>query len=270
MISRRHLIVLLSSAFALALPVAGAHAAPGGASPDALTLPGSPDVLVRIGNPLLNADANGISIAVRASALLRGRLRIDGTAPPTPSGVRIERLDASGAWIAVASAAVAADGSFHALWRPNRVGSIQLRAVTGDTPVDAPVDASGSSATVSAGTQIAAPQVGITVYRSGLASWYGGAEMAGTNTACGVVLAAGTLGVAHRTLPCGTPVVLYRRGRTLVVPVIDRGPYVRGRTWDLTRATFRALAGGSEGLLTLGALPLAVPPAPPAPVPAPG
>ena len=45
------------------------------------------------------------------------------------------------------------------------------------------------------------------------------------------------MGVAHRTLPCGT-LVTFRNpanGRQVTVPVIDRGPYVAGRTWDMSR-----------------------------------
>ena len=43
------------------------------------------------------------------------------------------------------------------------------------------------------------------------------------------------VGVAHRTLPCGTLVTFRYKGRVVTVPVVDRGPYVAGRTWDLTR-----------------------------------
>ena len=46
------------------------------------------------------------------------------------------------------------------------------------------------------------------------------------------------MGVAHRSLPCGT-LVTFRNptnGRQVTVPVIDRGPYVAGRTWDMSRA----------------------------------
>jgi rare lipoprotein A (peptidoglycan hydrolase) len=56
----------------------------------------------------------------------------------------------------------------------------------------------------------------------------------GDPLACGGTLAAGQQGVAHRTLPCGTKVELRRRGRTITTRVIDRGPYVSGRTFDLT------------------------------------
>jgi rare lipoprotein A (peptidoglycan hydrolase) len=46
-----------------------------------------------------------------------------------------------------------------------------------------------------------------------------------------------------------------------VVPVIDRGPFVKGRSWDLTKATHTAL-GGDDGLIRVGALPMPAPPAP--------
>lgn len=71
----------------------------------------------------------------------------------------------------------------------------------------------------------------------------------GEPLACGGVLGPEQLGVASRTLPCGTPVTIAYRGRVVTVPVIDRGPYVEGRTWDLTGATAEAL--GFPGLATV-------------------
>ena len=73
------------------------------------------------------------------------------------------------------------------------------------------------------------------------ATWYGpGFE--GNTMACGGTYRRDTVAVAHRTLPCGTLVEFRHRGRTLVVPVRDRGPYgVPGRDWDLTRAACQAL-----------------------------
>ena len=53
-------------------------------------------------------------------------------------------------------------------------------------------------------------------------------------TACGVLYTRTVVGVAHRTLPCGSLVAFTYRGRTVIAPVIDRGPYVAGRTWDLS------------------------------------
>jgi rare lipoprotein A len=73
------------------------------------------------------------------------------------------------------------------------------------------------------------------------ASWYGGPSMWGRQTACGKTLRPRTLGVAHKSLPCGTTVKFVYRGRVLVTQVIDRGPYVKGRAWDLTQAASEAL-----------------------------
>ena len=55
------------------------------------------------------------------------------------------------------------------------------------------------------------------------------------------------LGVAHRTLPCGTRVAILHEGRELVVPVVDRGPFNAGYDWDLTQATADALGFTASG-----------------------
>jgi len=81
-----------------------------------------------------------------------------------------------------------------------------------------------------------------------IASWYG-PGFYGNRTACGQTYTPEIVGVAHRTLPCGTLVVIEYRGRTMTVPVIDRGPYVAGRTLDLSHATH--LAMGCPDLCTL-------------------
>lgn len=67
------------------------------------------------------------------------------------------------------------------------------------------------------------------------ASWYG-PGFYGNRTACGLAYTKTILGVAHRSLPCGTLVEFRnpKNGRTEIVPVIDRGPYVSGRIWDLS------------------------------------
>jgi len=83
-------------------------------------------------------------------------------------------------------------------------------------------------------------------FRYGGASWYGGPSMWGRSTACGKTLQPSTLGVAHKTLPCGTTVKFVYHGRVLVTQVIDRGPYVDGRAWDFTKAASEAL--GFEGV----------------------
>ena len=73
-------------------------------------------------------------------------------------------------------------------------------------------------------------------------SWYG-PGFYGQGTACGYTLTEDLLGVAHRTLPCGTLVSFKNpvNGRSITVPVVDRGPYVYGRQWDLTYATCAAI-----------------------------
>jgi rare lipoprotein A (peptidoglycan hydrolase) len=65
-------------------------------------------------------------------------------------------------------------------------------------------------------------------------SWYG-PGFYGNGTACGQKLTKELVGVAHRTLPCGTMVTFRYNGKSVSAPVIDRGPYVGGRTWDLSK-----------------------------------
>jgi rare lipoprotein A (peptidoglycan hydrolase) len=72
------------------------------------------------------------------------------------------------------------------------------------------------------------------------ATWYGPGFW-GNRTACGHTLTRETTGVAHKTLPCGTKVLLSKNGRSVKTTVIDRGPFVKGVTWDLTKATAEKL-----------------------------
>lgn len=69
-------------------------------------------------------------------------------------------------------------------------------------------------------------------------SWYG-PGFYGRNGACGMFgadgLQADDVGVAHRTLPCGTKVTFKYLGNTVTTRVKDRGPYVSGRIWDMTK-----------------------------------
>jgi rare lipoprotein A (peptidoglycan hydrolase) len=74
-----------------------------------------------------------------------------------------------------------------------------------------------------------------------LASWYG-PGFYGNRTACGQLYTPEVLGVAHLTLPCGTPLNLTYGSRSVRVTVIDRGPYIAGRALDLSNATKIALA----------------------------
>ena len=73
-------------------------------------------------------------------------------------------------------------------------------------------------------------------------SWYG-PGFYGQHTACGELMTQGLRGVASLTLPCGTLVQLRNpvNGAVITVPVVDRGPYVAGRQWDLTYGACSAI-----------------------------
>ena len=80
----------------------------------------------------------------------------------------------------------------------------------------------------------------VTVYRPAAASWYG-PGLYGNGMACGGTLTPATIGVAHKTLPCGTKLTLRYGDRSVDVRVIDRGPFAGNREFDLTSATKSAL-----------------------------
>ena len=127
-------------------------------------------------------------------------------------------------WVAVARAFTGRRGLFVERFWPRRLGRLALR-----------VRASG----IAARRTLLRGGVA-TVYHEVVASWYG----PGGVTACGEPLGVATMGVANKTLPCGTMVTLRYRGRSVRVPVIDRGPFVPGRDYDLTYATRLALGAG--------------------------
>ena len=74
-----------------------------------------------------------------------------------------------------------------------------------------------------------------------VATWYG-PGFYGHTTACGQKLTPKLVGLASRTLPCGTLVRISYGGHLLTAPVLDRGPYGHsGAVWDLTSGAARAL-----------------------------
>jgi len=95
----------------------------------------------------------------------------------------------------------------------------------------------GSSAPSGAsGSTPAAPST----HPSGIATWFG-PGFYGKQTACGQTLTPAVVGVANRTLPCGTLVSVTYDGHSLTVPVLDRGPYGHHASWDLTSGAAQAL-----------------------------
>jgi rare lipoprotein A (peptidoglycan hydrolase) len=106
------------------------------------------------------------------------------------------------------------------------------------TPVESEMTTTEEAGTTTAFNEA---ELSFTPFRFAGASWYGGKTMWGRSTACGQVLRPSTVGVANKTLPCGTPVKFIWQGHSIVAPVIDRGPYIKGRAWDLTAAAAEAL-----------------------------
>jgi hypothetical protein len=135
---------------------------------------------------------------------------------------------AGGGWHTVAVARTGGRGTFTLRLRPRRIGSERVR-----------VRFAGEQYLLASKRELGR----LNVYRPVQASWYGG----GGSLACGGSLTSSTMGVASRTLPCGTLVKLRLGWRAVSVPVVDRGPYVEGREFDLTEATKQALGFGDTG-----------------------
>jgi rare lipoprotein A len=141
--------------------------------------------------------------------------------------VALEALGRHG-WRPVARTHTGAHGRFRLSYLPRKLGSRWLRLRYAGDAADLP----------------AKRRLGrLSVFRLAEASWYGG----GGSLACGGSLTSSTMGVANKTLPCGTLVTLRYDGRTVRVPVVDRGPYVAGREFDLTEATKNALGFAGVG-----------------------
>jgi rare lipoprotein A len=173
-----------------------------------------------------------ISVSVKRHALAGQRLKLGGKVGSGARGrtILIQKKAGKG-WKTVARTRTRAGGGYSAYWRLAGTGRQRVRAFVrgGDLPVAQRIVSGG-----------------VTGYRLAGASWYGPGFYGG-HLACGGTLGAGTLGVANKTLPCGSKVTLRYKGRSITVPVIDRGPYVGGRDFDLTAATKQKLGFGSTG-----------------------
>jgi rare lipoprotein A len=216
---------MLALACALAAPAAARAADP---PPTGGTAAPAPD-------PGLTASAH---VLVGKVAEFRGSLPQEAGRPVT-----IERLEPETAqWIPIATAAIGPDGAYRASWRADVTGRLTTRVNV------------SPSADAGAATALAAPlETTVTVYRPALATWYG-PGFYGRKTACGLRMTRKLLGVAHRRLPCGTQVALTYKGKAITVPVVDRGPFKRGRRWDLTSAAATAL--GFAYTDRIGAIPV--------------
>ena len=81
---------------------------------------------------------------------------------------------------------------------------------------------------------------------SGMASFYG--NESGSKTASGQRFNQNALTAAHRSLPFGTKLRVTHGGRSVVVTINDRGPFIRGRVLDLSTGAARAIGLTSAGV----------------------
>lgn len=223
----------LSGALLLLIVPAASLAATGGSGTSGTTPSGSttPTVRVHRANRTETVTGDGITVHARASGVLTWKTHFSGTAPARDAGlvVEIKRTVKAGSssWTPAARATVQPGGSFAVTWRANKAGKLAFKVLL-------------VRSTSSASAAAASPALHITVYRLSKATWYGPGFF-GHKTACGVTLRKTTIGVANRSLPCGTKVSILYNGHSVTVPVIDRGPYSNGAYWDLTAATAQAL-----------------------------
>lgn len=147
-----------------------------------------------------------------------------------PAGVRRIKVVINGAGRTIHTK-TKAHGGFALKWRPKTAGSYRVRVFSAGNKV-----AIGDSSR----------RFRVNGLRAAHASYYG-PGLYGNGVACGGTLTPSTIGVAHKTLPCGTKVTIRYKGRTVRVPVIDRGPYIAGRDYDLTEAVRNRLGFGGVG-----------------------
>jgi rare lipoprotein A len=162
------------------------------------------------------------------------RTAVVGEVAPGAVGIAVSlQLRRDGRWKPIDRDRTDASGRYRLRERLRRTGSTKVRIrVAGGPGV-----ASGKRALGR-----------LNVYRAAYASWYG-PGLYGNPLACGGTLKPRTRGVAHKTLPCGTKVALRHGRRTVRVPVVDRGPFVGGREYDLTAATARRLGFDGHGTI---------------------
>jgi hypothetical protein len=173
-----------------------------------------------------------ISLHVNRHSVLSGeRLVVQGRVRPGGSH-RVKVVFGGGGGETVGTA-TNRNGAFALRWSPSGIGSYRIRAFA--------VHSRRTKGSASAPRRL-------TAFHQAEASYYGPGLYGGA-LACGGTLEPGTLGVANKTLPCGSKVKLRYRGRTVTVPVVDRGPYVAGRDFDLTTATKTKLGFPDVGML---------------------
>jgi rare lipoprotein A len=178
--------------------------------------------------PVIAVGARKLNVRAGRRTAVRGRV-VPGVAGITVS-LQIRR---DGRWKPIDRDRTDQTGRYRLRERVTRTGSTPVRIRVSRGP----------------GLRSGKKRIGrLDVYRYTQASWYG-PGLYGNRLGCGGTLWAGKLGVAHRSLPCGTMVTFKRGSREVRVPVIDRGPYVGGREYDLTAATAQKLGFHGHGAI---------------------
>src|SRR5687768_1507947 len=173
--------------------------------------------------------ASDVALVAAPQALLGHVATLKGTVARNARGrvLRVQRYDeAAQTWRSEARTVVGRKGRFSVRWSPRVLGQQRIRATLQRR----------RSATVTS----ASSEVSVRVFKPAMATWYG-PGLYGNTTACGQKLTKELVGIAHKSLPCGTMVEVAYRGTSIVVPVVDRGPFVKGMTWDLTEAAAQQL-----------------------------
>jgi peptidoglycan lytic transglycosylase len=179
-------------------------------------------------NSIVRVHTRTLNVLRGHAATVTGTLRAEIRSAGLPGRMVALQQLGRGGWRTIARVRSGAGGHFRLRFLARRMGSERVRVRFGGDALDR-----GSQRNFGR----------LNVYRLAEASWYGG----GGEMACGGALTSSTLGVASKTLPCGTLVVLRYGGHSIRVPVVDRGPYVAGREFDLTEATKRAIGFGGTG-----------------------
>jgi len=209
----------------LAVPAAAQTAAPAAPAPAAAAADSRAAAPAKT-RASLRVTARALNVRAGRTARVRGTLR------PSRLGrvVTLERRRGA-RWTTIDKARTTRGGRFALRYRTRGAGTAEVRVrFAGDgraRPARRPLGR-------------------LNAFRPALASWYG-PGLYGNALGCGGTLGAGTLGVAHKSLPCGTRVTLRKGDRIVRVRVIDRGPYVGAREFDLTAATKQRLGFGSTG-----------------------
>jgi rare lipoprotein A len=197
----------------------------------------TPSASIATGGSSLASPARTIAVAPefrtpehKTEVLAGHTAHVRGKLLPGIGGRRVRLQELSHRrWHTVASARTGGRGGFDIRYRST----------------DATTGASGRPLRVAFGgdrlnSRQTSPAGRLIVFRESLASWY----QDGGSTACG--FHAG-LGVANKSLPCGTKVTFRYGARTVTATVDDRGPYVGSREWDLNQNTAGALGFGGVG-----------------------